>query len=106
MNLLKQHINFAQTFSTTNISIEKDFHFIRDQATMITRDMKNILKNVNIFEDSDILRVIKMTEEIHDFDKHFNFNIDNFTTNTHQADENILKKNFITTKISSDVSTK
>ena len=73
---------------------------------MITRDMKNILKNVNIFENSDILRIIKMTEKIHDFNKYFSFDIDDFTTNTHQADENILKKNFITTKTSSNASTK
>ena len=73
---------------------------------MITRDMKNILKNVNIFEDSDILRVIKMTEEIHDFNKHFSFDIDDFTTNIHEADEDILKENFITTKTSSNASTK
>ena len=50
---------------------------------MITQDMKNILKNVNIFENSDILQVIKMTQKIHDFDKHFSFDIDDFTTNIH-----------------------
>ena len=73
---------------------------------MITRNMKNILKNVNIFEDLNILRVIKMIKEIHDFDKHFSFDIDDFTTNIHRADKDILKENFITTRISSNVSTK
>ena len=73
---------------------------------MITRDMKNILKDVNIFEDSNILRIIKMIEKIHDFDKHFSFDIDDFTTSIHRADENILKKNFITTRISLNASTK
>ena len=47
-----------------------------------------------------------MTEEIHDFDKHFSFDINDLTTNTHQADENILKENLIMMKISSDASTK
>ena len=40
---------------------------------MTTQDMKNILKNVNVFEDLNILRVIKTTEKIYDFNK-FNFN--------------------------------
>ena len=35
--------------------------------------MKNILKNVNVFKDLNILRVIKTTKKIYDFDK-FNFN--------------------------------
>ena len=35
--------------------------------------MKNILRNVNVFEDLNILQVIKMIKKIYDFDK-FNFN--------------------------------
>ena len=54
--------------------------------------MKNILKNVHVFQNSDILQVIKIIKKIHNFDKHFRFDINNFTTDIYQADENILKK--------------
>ena len=50
---------------------------------MTTQDMKNILKNVHVFQNSDILQVIEMIEKIHDFDKYFKFNIDDLTTNIH-----------------------
>ena len=40
---------------------------------MTTQDMKNILKNVNVFEDLNILQVIETTKKIYDFNK-FNFN--------------------------------
>ena len=82
MNLLEAHTTHSSSLFTTDIftkknshfiTIEKELHFIHDQVTMTTQDMKNILRNVNVFEDLNILRVIEMTEKIYDFDK-FNFN--------------------------------